>query len=32
MLMRRRGIQAGGPAIDWAGLMAHKRSFTHLVD
>ena len=27
-LMQGRGIEAGGLAIDWAGLMAHKRSFT----
>ena len=27
-LMHGRGIKAGGLAIDWAGLMAHKRSFT----
>jgi glutathione reductase (NADPH) len=30
-LMRGRGIAAGGLAIDWAGLMAHKRSFTDAV-
>jgi glutathione reductase (NADPH) len=30
-LMRGRGIKAGGLAIDWAGLMAHKRSFTDQV-
>ncbi len=27
-LMRGRGIKAGGLAIDWGELMAHKRSFT----
>jgi glutathione reductase (NADPH) len=30
-LMRGRGIAAGGLAIDWTGLMAHKRSFTDAV-
>lgn len=30
-LMRGRGIEAGGLAINWADLMAHKRSFTDAV-
>jgi len=30
-LMHGRGIKAGGLAIDWAGLMAHKRCFTNNV-
>jgi len=30
-LMQGRGIAPGGLAIDWAGLMAHKRSFTDAV-